>query len=118
MRLYNIAGSRIVFLKGLWPSTCVPVVVGQVRRVKLKPPSVETDAPEMLIGLAKTPRESLKATTTWSVLSGFAAANVSDCVTWVPVSGLGLLIRSTSAPSGADIASMILPADRSEEHTS
>ena len=30
-----------------------------VRRVKVAPPSVETDAPEMLIGLALRPRESL-----------------------------------------------------------
>ena len=30
-----------------------------VSRVKVVPPSVETDAPEMLMGLALRPRESL-----------------------------------------------------------
>src|SRR5206468_3747504 len=47
-------------------------------RVNVPPPSVESDAPEKLLKLA--PRESLKATTTWLGLSGFAVVNVSDCV--------------------------------------
>jgi hypothetical protein len=51
-----------------------------VRRVKVLPPSVETDAEEMLIGLLLMPRESLKATTISCGLSGLAATNVSDWV--------------------------------------
>jgi hypothetical protein len=47
--------------------------------VKVVPPSVETDAPEKL--LLAAPRESLKATTIWLGLSGFAHENVSDWVT-------------------------------------
>ena len=45
-------GSPRVLSKGLWP-------LALVSRVKLAPPSVETDAPEMLMGLALRPRESL-----------------------------------------------------------
>src|SRR5215211_9168854 len=54
--LYRVTGSPKVLVKGLWP-------LPAVRRVKVLPPSVETDAPEMLIGLTATPRESLKVTT-------------------------------------------------------
>jgi hypothetical protein len=50
--LYRITGSPTVFWKGLWP-------LAAVRRVNVVPPSVDTEAPEMLMGLAATPRESL-----------------------------------------------------------
>src|SRR5262245_38151118 len=50
----------------------------------------------MLIGLALTPRESLKATTIWSGLSGLAEVNVSD---WVILGKVSVpVIRSTSVP--------------------
>src|SRR6266446_4274435 len=73
----------------------LPPISGQVRRSKVRPPSVETDAPEILIGLALRPRESLKATTTCIGLSGLAQENVSDCVMLGEVSGW--LTKSTSA---------------------
>ena len=41
--LYRITGSPTVLENGLWP-------LALVKRVKVFPPSVETDAPEMLIG--------------------------------------------------------------------
>src|SRR4029453_11872265 len=47
-------------------------------RVKVVPPSVDSDAPDMLIGLALRPRESLYATRTSCGLSGLAQVNVSD----------------------------------------
>ena len=48
----------------------------------------------MLIGLALTPRESLKATTIWLGLSGLAVVNVSD---WVMLGEVSVpVIRSTS----------------------
>src|SRR5262245_1479433 len=47
-----------------------------------------------LLGLALTPRESLKATTIWSGLSGLAVVNVSD---WVMLGEASVpVIRSTS----------------------
>src|SRR4029450_5543723 len=69
--LYRTTGSPNVRANGLWP-------LALVIRVKVAPPSVEIDAPEKLLKLA--PRESLKATQTWSGLSGLAVVNVSDCV--------------------------------------
>src|SRR5882724_139093 len=50
--LYRVTGSPKVLVKGLWP-------LPAVRRVKVVPPSLENDAPEMLIGFTATPRESL-----------------------------------------------------------
>src|SRR4029453_4847633 len=50
--LYRITGSPTVLLNGPWP-------LAFVSRVKVAPPSVETDAPEMLMGLKFRPRESL-----------------------------------------------------------
>ena len=50
--LCRTTGSPKVLSKGLWP-------LALVSRVKVVPPSVETDAPEMLMGVALRPRESL-----------------------------------------------------------
>src|ERR1700745_89969 len=69
------------------------------------PPSVETDAPEMLMGLALRPRESLYATTIWLGLSGLAAVYVSDCVTLGEVSVP--VTRSTSPAPKASGANMV-----------
>src|SRR2546430_17010805 len=77
LRLYNITGSPKVPANGLRPVTQGGVLFAQVRRVKVTPASVETDAPEMLMGLAGTFCESLKATTIWGGLSGFAGAECS-----------------------------------------
>src|SRR5262249_37863968 len=64
------------------------------RRVKVAPPSVETDAPEKLLFAAL--RESLKATTIWSGVSGLAVGNVSD---WIMCGGVSVpVIKSTSLP--------------------
>ena len=60
------------------------------------PPSVDIDAPEKLLKLA--PRESLKATTTWSGLSGLAVVNVSDCVVLGNVSGVVVTRLTSAAP--------------------
>src|SRR5207244_9230097 len=51
--------------------------------------------PERLMGFGRTPRETLYATTIWLGLSGLAALNVCDWVTWGEVSVP--VIRSTSA---------------------
>src|SRR5437773_5051597 len=50
--LYRTTGSPRVLSNGLWP-------LALVRRVKVLPPSVETDAPEVLMGVKLRPRESL-----------------------------------------------------------
>ena len=50
--LYRRTGSPTVLSNGLWP-------LALVRRVKVLPPSVEVDAPEMLMGVKLRPRESL-----------------------------------------------------------
>src|SRR5207237_4747861 len=67
--LYITTGSPKVLAKGLQP---LPLVT----RVKVSPPSVETDKPEKLLLAAH--RESLKAASTWSGLSGLAPVYVSD----------------------------------------
>src|SRR6266446_2984405 len=69
--LYRITGSPKVFAKGLRP-------LALVTRVKVVPPSVEHDKPEMSIGFDATSRESLKATQISSGLSGLAVVYVSD----------------------------------------
>src|SRR5213596_2544440 len=50
--LYRTTGPPRVLSNGLWP-------LALVRRVKVLPPSVEVDAPEMLMGVKLRPRESL-----------------------------------------------------------
>ena len=61
----------------------------------MAPPSVETDAPEMLIGLALRLVSRCRQRTTWSGLSGLAVVYVSDCVMLGAVSVP--VIRFTSA---------------------
>src|SRR5215216_7426892 len=95
--LYRVTGSPKVLVKGLWP-------LPAVRRVKVVPPSLENDAPEMLIGLTATPRESLKVTRISLGLFGLDRLYVSDWVMCVPESVCGL-IRSLSVPPYARGAS-------------
>ena len=58
------------------------------------PPSVDHDAPEMLIGLELRHRESFR--TTYLAFSGFARLYVSDWTTFGETSGP--VIRLTSVP--------------------
>src|SRR5207247_1663949 len=74
-----------------------PQPLAWVRRVKVVPPSVETDAPEMLL-LAGQHRESLYATTIWSGLSGLAVLYVSDWVMCTLESVCGLIKCTSAAP--------------------